>query len=905
MTECDLIELRSLSQIQSNGFLVCTHFQKDSMRMCVRSVSSNIGKASFSSLDDPRLFVGKCVPECFSTHVSSKMSTLLVRHLGNKPVHCNLTCSDQAYFMTLTRTQDGLVFEILPGAGLDTDILESTRRLAKLTAQTEYSALFDVACAMVTDTVDYDRAMIYEFQEDLSGKVVYEKIKPAKIGTLEPFLDMYFPGSDIPLPARQMFMLLPLRVVFDNDSDPVPMTCNTDLTKCKLRASHPVHSTYMKNMGVRSSMSVAIIVDSELWGLMCFHSYGEAVHPQGWESVFFESLSIFFSSCVSKIRDDKYQKRRRGMSSVFDKGFCADHRVFFEEHALEILRVMEADCLSVAYSDRVQSWGDTGLAVTTDEAEHVSKDAAGKEWVLSELKSPPRGVLCVVHDDLVLVLLRKGTCHDKLWGGDPFYTKLMRPDGVPGPRGSFERYVQSGADCLNLWSLHDKRLVTFLSSRMKAMSTKFVRSMQVLGPQGPQGQVGYHTTPKLDPAILSHFSHELKTPIHTISGALTLLLEKYDMTPMETRQHLLHALKCVKSISKITESVLTIAGGSEYSATTRNMERLRISTFIDTLREEFGNNITTTSAVDEDHDHVLVDTGKLHEVLCAIIDNSLLRQDTDAKTRMSVSSCCTHREATMAWNNETKAYSHRNIRNSEDTSGIMESDVWYTFSIQDSGCGIHRDMLDNVLASDRASTAITNSHQGVGVDIYRCISLVFGMNGSIGIASTVSKGSFFSIMLPAQVVVASGIRHGNNPKSTIPAEDVGVFLIVDDNTINRQLATKLVAVACKKKLGVLPIIKAYSDGKLCVEEVKSMRDKGEKIMGILMDHHMPVMSGREATAIIRDIELRESLDQIPIFGFTADSTGGTREELLRSGMNDVLPKPLSMSLLEEACLGMI
>lgn len=73
-------------------------------------------------------------------------------------------------------------------------------------------------------------------------------------------------------------------------------------------------------------------------------------------------------------------------------------------------------------------------------------------------------------------------------------------------------------------------------------------------------------------------------------------------------------------------------------------------------------------------------------------------------------------------------------------------------------------------------------------------------------------------------------------------------------------------------------------------------------MGVLMDYHMPVMSGKVATARIREIESQEGLLKIPIFGFTADSSSKLAEELLEFGMNDVLPKPLPMSVLEEACI---
>ena len=262
----------------------------------------------------------------------------------------------------------------------------------------------------------------------------------------------------------------------------------------------------------------------------------------------------------------------------------------------------------------------------------------------------------------------------------------------------------------------------------------------------------------------------------------------------------------------------------------------------------------------------------------------------------------------MAWTSLTETHSHRNIRNSEEAlCRISDTDSWFTFSVKDSGCGIHADMIDNVLAYNddtKTTTALHNSHQGVEVDVYRCIhNTIFDLNGSIGIASTVSEGTIVSMMVPAQVVIKDSPSHG--VKMKIDPGEIGTFLVVDDNTVNRKLAAKLVKVACTKTLGVAPSIKEFADGRVCIEEIRRMREKGEKIMGILMDYHMPVMSGKEATAYIRQLEACEGLPKTPIFGFTADSTETIREELMKCGMDDVLPKPLSMKMLQEACLKMM
>lgn len=937
MSECDLLDLATVTKIQSQGFLALLYSERDGVATRIRNVSSNIVDAPFSAASlrhDPYLFIGRDVSECFSEHVVEEMSVLLQRCSGREAVCCSFVCTQTSYFLTLTRTRDGSVFEFLPNNEKTFDATSHARDLQRLMSHTQLDSLFEAACTMVTDTVGYDRSLVYQFQDDLSGKVVYEKIRPSLEGTIDSYMGLYFPESDIPLPARQMFMVRPLRVIFDNDTDPVDVVGKIeddtpDLSKCTLRANHPVHASYMKNMGLCASMSIGIVVENELWGLMCFHAHDRAVHPQGWVITFFESLSVPLSICISKIYRDDYDRRQSAFSStVYNDVSSTDVFGFFVLHATDLLKVLEADCVSIKLGDRMKSWGDADLVATRSDVEKVFDEAVGRDWAIDELGDPSRGVVCIAHGDLVAVFIRKSVAEEKTWAGDPSHIKIRRPDGVLGPRGSFERYVQSGADSLNRWSSCDKKLATHVSSRIKLLVTtmesvdKKVNALMV-PTDTPKGQVEYITAatnkkqPVLDAALLSHFSHLLKTPLHGIFSAFELMSAQDDMTQDETRKHAGDGLKSVRALTNTINSVLSIVAGDDHSnAIHASLEKLSVQALLETLRKERAENSSgtfsaTSSTIDKEHDHLMVNRSMLHDTLRTIINNSFT-QTTDpatGTTHLSVTCCSTHREATMAWTSLTKSYSHRNIRNSEEAlSRISDTDTWYTFSVRDSGCGIHSDMLDNVLAYNdnaRRSIALQNTHQGVELDMYTCISnVVFDMNGSVGIASTVSEGTIVSIMLPAQAVIDNDGASSTGRVKIDPSE-LGVFLVVDDNNVNRKLAAKLVKVACTRTFGVAPKIKEFADGRTCTQEIKKMREKGQPILGILMDFHMPVMSGKEATALIRESEARENLPTIPIFGFTADSTDIVREELLESGMDDVLPKPLSMKILENACLKMM
>ena len=111
--------------------------------------------------------------------------------------------------------------------------------------------------------------------------------------------------------------------------------------------------------------------------------------------------------------------------------------------------------------------------------------------------------------------------------------------------------------------------------------------------------------------------------------------------------------------------------------------------------------------------------------------------------------------------------------------------------------------------------------------------------------------------------------------------------MVDDNDINRE-----VVKAMLEPMEI--IIDEAENGGAAVEAAKE-----RKYDLILMDSHMPVMSGEEATRIIRSGE--NTNNTTPIIAITADAITGVREKLLECGMNDYLVKPIEI---EQLC-GMI
>jgi len=137
--------------------------------------------------------------------------------------------------------------------------------------------LCQMTVAEIRKVTGFDRVMIYQFNEEGNGAVVAED----KAENLSPFLGLNYPSSDIPKQARKLYLLNWLRLVPDINYKPVPIVSPNnpvnneplDLSFSVLRSVSPIHIEYLQNMGVVASMSISLIKNEKLWGLIACHHY--------------------------------------------------------------------------------------------------------------------------------------------------------------------------------------------------------------------------------------------------------------------------------------------------------------------------------------------------------------------------------------------------------------------------------------------------------------------------------------------------------------------------------------------------------------------------------------------------------------------------------------------------------
>ena len=149
--------------------------------------------------------------------------------------------------------------------------------VSKIQSAKNLKDLCQVTVEEVRQISGFDRVMVYQFDSEGNGAVIAED----KAEKLSPFLGLNYPSSDIPKQARQLYSLNWLRLIPDINYKPVPIvsgknavtTQPRDLSFSVLRSVSPIHIEYLQNMGVAASMSISLIKDKELWGLIACHNY--------------------------------------------------------------------------------------------------------------------------------------------------------------------------------------------------------------------------------------------------------------------------------------------------------------------------------------------------------------------------------------------------------------------------------------------------------------------------------------------------------------------------------------------------------------------------------------------------------------------------------------------------------
>jgi len=348
--------------------------------------------------------------------------------------------------------------------------------------------LYDAAAREVRALTGFDRVMVYRFDADHNGEVVAEARRP----DLNPFLGLHYPASDIPPQARALYETSWIRLIADVAYTPAPVVpafdeCSgepIDLTHAVLRSVSPVHVEYLGNMGVRASMSISLLRDGRLWGLVACHHYaGPHAVPYGVRAAAEFLGSALSLRLVARAQDRELERELAAQAAIArllpvardpDRGLAEalagdDPGLLGVVHAHGLVVVADGQTATAGDADvdvdALRSWV---LAQPDPVTTRTALDRTDPD--LAAALPDVAGVLAVrLPDDQVIVWLRHEQVRDIYWGGDPQNKAIARREGDDvrlSPRKSFDRWREVVRGRCEPWAPEHVRAVEDLRSRL-------------------------------------------------------------------------------------------------------------------------------------------------------------------------------------------------------------------------------------------------------------------------------------------------------------------------------------------------------------------------------------------------------------------------------------------------------
>lgn len=455
LTNCDREPIHIPGSIQNHGCLIACDTNAG---ICLRhSANANAMLGLDGQINGSKL---EAIVGARNAH--DLRNTLATAGAGSRPalLFGIKLPSGRAFDIAIHRYKSSTIIEFEPSSDdVEQPLVLARSLIGRLGDIEDIDRLIQQGGRLIRGLLGYDRVMVYRFEADGAGKVISE----VKRSDLESFLGQYFPAGDIPKQARTLYLRNTIRIISDASNERVPVLPELDisgepldLSFAHLRSVSPIHCEYLRNMGVAASMSISIIVDGELWGLIACHHYSPRTLPMARRvaaEMFGEFFSLHLQALKQKAVLDAATRARRAIDSFLQLASrTSDIRELLRENLSGLARLMPCDGVGLWIGDEWTAIGSVPPASYAGElARFVGSMADGKVWATHALSqrladaedfsSIASGVLAIPLSQRprdYLFFFRKELVQTLDWAGNPDKVYEVGPLGDRlTPRKSF------------------------------------------------------------------------------------------------------------------------------------------------------------------------------------------------------------------------------------------------------------------------------------------------------------------------------------------------------------------------------------------------------------------------------------------------------------------------------------
>ncbi|MGL5939784.1 MAG: ATP-binding protein [Waterburya sp.] len=546
LTNCDREPIHIPNLIQPHGVLLAISAADYQILQVSLNIDEMLGI-------EPQKLLNKPLGELVGSEQLEAIQDCLSESFEQiNPIPIKLTCNGEIASFDGIVHQNGqiIIVELEPSKpSPNIDFFNFYKLVKNPIHRLQNTCTLEELCQAITQEIkkltEFDRIMVYRFDEEGSGTVIAEIAN----SELEPFLGLRYPATDIPKQAKYLYSLNFLRLIPDATYKPVELTPQLnpltnqplDLSMSVLRSVSPLHTEYLANLGVSASMSISLLKNKQLWGLIACHHNTPKQVPYEIRTVceFIGQVVSFELAAKEDNQDLDYKMKLKSMQSQFVEAIslAAELETGLTQDPTHLLDLVDASGVALSFGDKITlinntpdkefikamlPWLETQF---NQEVVYETNSLAQVYPPAEEYKEVASGLLALLISRVqktFILWFRPEVIQTVNWGGNPNKPVEIEEDEVIriSPRKSFAKWQETVRLKSLPWKACEvEAAIELRSSIVSVVLRKADQLTQV-------NQELTRSNAELD-AFAYIASHDLKEPLRGIYNYSSFLLEDY------------------------------------------------------------------------------------------------------------------------------------------------------------------------------------------------------------------------------------------------------------------------------------------------------------------------------------------------------------------------------------------